>query len=345
MARARWRTALIVALSSCTPCSSEWILINLIRHGERDNNVSNPHLAKAGYERAAYIARCVATAHHTLAFPLGKPTRLMASLRQASSAKGISQKESVRPLETLTPLSQKLSIPIDNHVNMEDVDSFVRYVQGMRAGETLLVAWQHWFLTFMVEALGFEGLIPTSYPRSCNYSQWTEPAYAMDKEEGDCYDVIWQLVLFRENPTQRWRTDAFTSLHQGFGGRDSPCASAFYPDSTPAHWGSMSAAAASTYHSPWPLPRGVKSTRDATDAAELRESTAGAAAVVMPSLEDPASRDRANPLHDLSLVGAGLALSALVAFSRAMWRARVANEDSLAVGTLGEDSSTEYQAV
>ena len=111
------------------------------------------------------------------------------------------------------------------------------YVQNMRAGKTLFVAWQHWFLSFLVTELGFEGLVPTSFPRSCNYTQWTEPAYAMDPEEGDCNDVIWQVVLFRERPTQAWRTDSFSQLHQGFGGRqDSPCASAFYPHSTPTLW-------------------------------------------------------------------------------------------------------------
>lgn len=365
-----------LAVLFCIPCSShgEFALINLIRHGERDNNASNPHLAEVGYERAAYIGHCVATTHHTLAFPFGRPTRLMASLRKPKS-KG--QKESVRPRETLLPLSTRLSIPIDNHVNMEDVSGFVQYVQGMHAGETLLVAWQHWFLTFLVTALGFEGLVPVAYPRSCNYTEWTEPAYAMDEEEGDCYDVIWQLVLFRENASHAWRTDAFTQLHQGFGGRrDSPCASAFHPGSTPTHWAhastvadtradegrgapppSSSPAAASRHGD---MPSAAGGSRDgelpggATEAAYAAEEVRRRPAMLPPStgasllVPGPASPGRWAMLHDLSLVAPAFALGAAVAFSMARRRRECSTEDNAAIaGALGavpDEYSTEYRA-
>ena len=49
--------------------------------------------------------------------------------------------------------------------------------------------------------MGFEGLAPTAFPHFCDYSQWTEPDYAMDPEEGNCFDVLWQLVLYRKDPS------------------------------------------------------------------------------------------------------------------------------------------------
>lgn len=317
------RLVAIFATSLACPClSAEWALINLIRHGERDNNASNPHLAKAGYERAAYIARCVATSHHTLAFPFGPPSRLLASLR-SPKAKG--EKQSVRPLETLAPLAAKLGIEVDNHVDMGDVDSFVRYVQRMETGETLFVAWQHWFLTFLVEALGFEGLVPTTFPRSCNYTQWSEPAYAMDPDEGDCYDVIWQLVLFRESPSDSWRTDGFAQLHQGFGGsRNSPCVSAFHPDSTPTYWGRAQRSAAG--------PSSAEGS--ALEAAASQAATVHSAEDAHPSI----------PHHSL-LVGSGFILGAAIVTSL-MARRRKGVTEPHAVGVRGEtraELSTDYE--
>ena len=88
-----------------------------------------------------------------------------------------------------------------------------------------------------MDAMGLEGIAPTSYPMSCNYSAWSEPAYAMDPEEGNCYDVLWQLVLFRESPAAKWRSWAFSQMHMGFGGsRDSRCSYSFAPRSNPTSW-------------------------------------------------------------------------------------------------------------
>lgn len=65
----------------------------------------------------------------------------------------------------------------------------------------------------------------------------SEPAYATDPTEGNCYDVLWQLVLFRVSSEYAWRAEAVQQMHMGFGGSaDSPCASAFYPGSNPTSW-------------------------------------------------------------------------------------------------------------
>ena len=223
-------------LSHCALASAEYAIVNMIRHGERFSDKSNIHLAPAGFQRAEYIAKCVSNATFTMAFPLGPPDRLVASVRPPNAH---GEDESVRPLETLTPLSRALSLPVENTLRYTNVDGFVDRLQKLAAGETMCVAWQHSFLDAFVRRLGLEGLAPASWPRSCNYTgPWAEPDYAMDVTEGNCYDLIWQLLLFREGPAHRWRSAAFSQMHMGFrGAGDGPCVEAFSPGSAPGMWG------------------------------------------------------------------------------------------------------------
>ena len=89
---------------------AEFALVNLIRHAERylKTDVPDIHLAPVGYERASYIGNCVGNAtHRTLAFPLGPPSRLIASVRPPSKD---GSGESDRPYETLLPLSRKVCL-------------------------------------------------------------------------------------------------------------------------------------------------------------------------------------------------------------------------------------------
>jgi len=216
----------LLLLASCVRlASAEWALINLIRHGERSANKSNVHLTHSGYARSQYIAQCVGDTP-SLAFPLGKPTAMIASLRP---------EDSERPLETLKPLSEKIGLSVDNHIEMADVDKVHEYVQSLPAGGTLLLSWQHWFIPLIARSFetGAKGLAPQLWPSSCDYSEWTEPTYTNDA----CYDAIWQIVLYRDDSGHPWRAQAFAQMHMGFGGlADSPCASALYPYSNPTNW-------------------------------------------------------------------------------------------------------------
>ena len=217
---------------------AEWALINLIRHGERGQNDTDIHLTREGEKRSQYIAKCVGSGDPSLAFPLGPPTELIASYRPASS---------VRPLETLQPLAEKLGgMHIDNTIGMQDADKVAEYVQGLKPGGTLFLAWQHWFIPFLVRALEVTAteLAPEFWPNTCPYHEWDEPDYTSQKPSKHnpstakaCYDVLWQVVLFRENDKDRWRAQAFTQMHMGFGGEsDSPCESGFKPNSNPTNW-------------------------------------------------------------------------------------------------------------
>merc|ERR1712137_1124697 len=149
--------------------------------------------------RAEYIGRGAASSPATtLAFPLGPPTRLLASFRNTS----------VRPLETLTPVGKRLNLPVDNGVEMADVAGFVKYLQHIRSRDTLLVAWQHWFIPHLAAAIDPRKLAPRHFPTTCNPSQWEEPEYT----HGACYDIIWQFMLYRENSEASWRAEAFSQM-------------------------------------------------------------------------------------------------------------------------------------
>lgn len=168
--------ALLLVASSLA--RSEWALVNIIRHGERTDNASNPHLSFHGVRRARYIARCASQSDPSMAFPLGPPTHLLASLRP---------EKSVRPLETLEPLAAELDLHLGNNVNMADTERFIQFVHGLPSGATALIAWQHWWITWLLKAVYPNA---PAYPDYCPYSQWSDlPEYT----HGRCYDIVYQV--------------------------------------------------------------------------------------------------------------------------------------------------------
>ena len=221
-----WLVSLLLLAASA---QQQFAVVNLIRHGERNNNHSDIHLTHEGRHRAAYIARCVGEARHrTMAFPLGPPTKLLASERPGSATK----KASNRPIETLEPLSAKMGIPLDLF-HFKDINEFDNYVHSMQPGSTLLVSWQHKKIAKLAASVDPGGLSPDRWPYECNFTQWSEPGphravramhcrssgcsmpdsplrsgYTTEVEDAidNCYDVIWQLLLWRASPTDRWRT-------------------------------------------------------------------------------------------------------------------------------------------
>jgi len=209
-------------------------MINFIRHGEKFYNTSTDiHLSRDGYHRAEYIERCVTAPRPTLAFPNGHPTKLLAGSRH-DNVTGAAI--SVRPQETIEPLSKTLGLPIMDDIDMADLEGFGQYVQqNLTAGDIWLVSWQHWFIPLLAKQFDPNGLAEPHFPfpKQCNYTEWTEPDYIGVK----CYDLMVQLVIERENASRPWRIQAWTDMHMGFGGEaSSPCASAFKPHSNPTSW-------------------------------------------------------------------------------------------------------------
>jgi hypothetical protein len=125
----------------------------IIRHGEKpgdpstDNDGDSVDLSTRGYERAAALAVYVPAT-------FGKPDFLFAT--QAS-------KHSNRPIETITPLAQALSLSIDDkHADdaytqvAKDVLSHPKY-----AGKLVLICWHHGKIPDLATALG--GVAPTTH--------------------------------------------------------------------------------------------------------------------------------------------------------------------------------------
>ena len=175
----------------------------------------------------ADLGRCVGEASKpSLAFPLGPPTALLASIH-ASLHTSSSPKESTRPADTLQPIQTALRL--EAGVELESAVSFERVearVQRLLPGETLLIAWQHDFIPMLVNSLRPPApKLLTTFPLQCNSSHYREPAYTLSDPSGSCYDVLWQVVLQRPQPRpgevpKPWHAASFNQLHQGFAGED-----------------------------------------------------------------------------------------------------------------------------
>ena len=189
------------------------------RHGERGIDKDDKDLTPEGYVRAAYMNKCIDRAP-TVAFPLGAPTRMLASLRDDSN----------RPNETLYAISTKLGVALE-YADMMDIYAVNRLVPSLQPGDQLLVSWQHWFMPKIIAAL----YPPTpwllrGFPSTCHTDLYEEPQYTRETNGGDCYDIVWQVVLTRPKarPQDAWQAVTFNQMHMGFGGAaDSPCAEAF----------------------------------------------------------------------------------------------------------------------
>jgi hypothetical protein len=107
----------------------------IIRHGEKrgypgaDNTVDGPSLSTKGYERAGALAPYVPA-------QFGRPDFLFAMRASENSN---------RPVETITPLSKAIGVPIDDkHADKDygkvaaDILSNPKY-----AGKLVLICWHH----------------------------------------------------------------------------------------------------------------------------------------------------------------------------------------------------------
>jgi hypothetical protein len=64
-------------------------------------------------------------------------------------------KNSNRPVETITPLSEALGLPISHEINDKDYAALVtELMSGKYAGKVVLVAWHHGSIPGLARALG-----------------------------------------------------------------------------------------------------------------------------------------------------------------------------------------------
>jgi hypothetical protein len=114
----------------------------LIRHAEKP--VSGIDLAPAGFARAKVLPELFggSAAPHNLP----RPDFLFAT--HAS-------KNSNRPVETITPLSQALGLAISHEIDDKDFATLAaELLSGKYAGKVVLVAWHHGSLPGLARALG-----------------------------------------------------------------------------------------------------------------------------------------------------------------------------------------------
>ena len=116
--------------------------ILLMRHAEKTGDPMDPHLSQDGYARAAKLADFIPAT-------FGIPQFLIAT--------SIS-KHSVRPIETLEPLSKKIGVSVDAPYADQDYSALAsqllsepRYAD---AGTLIVVCWHHGNIPSMARALG-----------------------------------------------------------------------------------------------------------------------------------------------------------------------------------------------
>jgi phosphohistidine phosphatase SixA len=117
------------------------VRILLMRHAEKTGDPMDPHLSQEGYARAAKLADYIPAT-------FGTPLRLIAT--------SIS-KHSVRPIETIEPLSAKMGVLIDATYADQDYGALAQQLLSdpgySAAGAVIVVCWHHGNIPSMARAL------------------------------------------------------------------------------------------------------------------------------------------------------------------------------------------------
>jgi broad specificity phosphatase PhoE len=156
----RWLAAALLAITGLTL----WVglgavalgqppaTIMLIRHAEKLSD-GEMDLSPAGFARAKVLPQLFGGAGAAAPHNLPRPDFLFATHVS---------KKSNRPVETITPLSAALGLPIGSEVADKDFATLAtELLSGKYAGKVVLVAWHHGSLPAFARALG---AVPPYYP-------------------------------------------------------------------------------------------------------------------------------------------------------------------------------------
>ena len=157
----------------------------LLRHAEKPAKDGVPYgvtaegernkesLEVRGWQRAGALASLLApTNGHVQNAALAKPHFLFAS-------KPLRRKGSRRPIETLTPLSQKLSLRINSSFPRNDFESMLDEVFLCKG--VVMICWQREYIPQIASyILGSKKIAPADWPE-------------------DCFDMIWVFDLVRSS--------------------------------------------------------------------------------------------------------------------------------------------------
>lgn len=161
--------------------------IMLIRHAEKPNNDSDSHgvtqkgqkskesLDVRGWQRAGALASLFAPTNGN--FPhasFARPQFLFAS-------KFLKSKGSKRPIQTITPLADKLDLKINDDFPRADFESMLEEVFVSEG--VVLICWQREYIpNIAAHILGDKKIAPKEWPE-------------------DCYDMVWVFDLKRSSVT------------------------------------------------------------------------------------------------------------------------------------------------
>lgn len=162
--------------------------VMLIRHAEKPQGSSRPYgvtaegerekesLTVRGWQRAGALAHLFAPAHGRLQdHALARPQFLYAS-------KPKRQNGSLRSVETITPLAEKLELKINSDHTRSEIGEML--AEALARDGVVLICWQHEYLPEIANRiLGDKATAPQDWPE-------------------DRYDMVW--VLGRDNGSGRY---------------------------------------------------------------------------------------------------------------------------------------------
>jgi hypothetical protein len=137
--------ALVAGVAGLAQTPQPPATILLIRHAEKltDGRID---LSPVGFERAKRIPELFGGADVAAPHNLPRPDFLFATHQS---------KKSNRPVETITPLSEALKLPISAEIEDDDFATLAKQLlSGRYAGKVVLVAWHHGKLPEFARALG-----------------------------------------------------------------------------------------------------------------------------------------------------------------------------------------------
>jgi hypothetical protein len=167
------------------------IKIMVMRHAEKPAKDGAPHgvtlegkpnkesLQPIGWQRAGALANLFAPANGAMQnASLAKPQFLYAS-------KPLQRKGSRRPLQTIMPLAEKLSLPINLHYERNEIEEVLEEIFSCRG--VVLMCWQREYIPEIASyILGTKKGVPQTWPE-------------------DRFDVTWVFDLDRRSGKYKFR--------------------------------------------------------------------------------------------------------------------------------------------
>jgi hypothetical protein len=128
------------------------LFVLVMRHGEKLKDPRDPHLSPSGAARAKELAGYIPES-------FGRPDFIFATAPS---------KHSVRPYETVEPLSKRTGIPIEDSYADQDYGALAADLRsgGSTAGKKGVICWHHGNIPPLLHALGAkDGEFPDPWDR------------------------------------------------------------------------------------------------------------------------------------------------------------------------------------